>query len=211
MREAAMKLLVASTNAKKLRELRELVEGLCVEIVSPADLEHPLPEVIEDAETFAGNASKKALAYARASGLPTVADDSGLCVDALGGAPGIYSARYSGEEPAADRDEQNNAKLLRELEGVPLAERGAAFHCAIALALPDAVFRVVEARWRGEITLGPRGEGGFGYDPLFLLPELGRTSAELTAEEKGRLSHRGQATRLLVPVLEELAARARNP
>jgi len=200
-----MRLLVASTNAKKLRELRELVKALPVEIVSPADLDRPLPEVVEDAPTFAGNASKKALAYADASGLPTVADDSGICVDALGGAPGIYSARYSGEEPATDRDEQNNAKLLRELEGIPAAERGAAFHCAIALALPGEIFRVVEADWRGVIIDQPRGEGGFGYDPLFLLPALGKTSAELTSDEKGHLSHRGQAMRLLLPVLEELA------
>lgn len=199
------RLLVASTNAKKLRELRELVEGLPLEIASPADLGFDLPEVDEDAPSFEGNARKKALAYATASGLPTVADDSGICVDALGGEPGVRSARYSGEEPAADRDEQNNAKLLRALEGVEEERRGAAFHCAICLAMPDGSSQVVEARWEGRIAFAPRGEGGFGYDPLFLLPELGRTSAELSAEEKRALSHRGQAMRAIRPILEGLA------
>lgn len=200
-----MKLLVASTNAKKLKELRELVEGLPVEIVSPADLREPLPEVVEDGATFVENARKKAVAFAQASGLPAIADDSGLCVDALGGAPGIYSARYSGEEKTPDRDEQNNRKLLRALADVPAARRTAAFHCALCVAFPDGATREVEGRWEGAITFWPRGSNGFGYDPLFLLPALGRTSAELTQSEKHALSHRGRAMAAMRPILEQLA------
>lgn len=200
-----MKLLVASTNQKKLEELRKLAEGLPYEIVSPADLELTLPEVVEDAATFAGNARKKAQAFAQASGVPTIADDSGLSVDALGGAPGVHSARYSGEEPVPDRDERNNRKLLGALEEIDA--RGAAFHCAICLAEPDGAALVVEAEWRGEIVREPRGKGGFGYDPLFLIPALGRTSAELSQEEKQSHSHRGRAMRQLRPLLEELLAK----
>ncbi len=199
------KLLVASTNEKKLGELRRLVEGLDLEIVSPRDLEVALPEVVEDAPTFKGNAAKKAMAYARASGLPTVADDSGICVDALGGAPGVFSARYSGEEAAPDRDQRNNEKLLRALAGLQPSLRGAAFVCAVCLAWPDGQMEQAEGRWSGQITFAPRGHSGFGYDPLFLVPRFGRTSAELSADEKQALSHRGQAMRRLRPALEALA------
>ena len=200
-----MKLLVASTNEKKLAELRGLVEGLPLRIFSPRDLSTPLADVVEDGETFVENARKKALAFARESGLPALADDSGLCVDALGGAPGVFSARYSGEEPVPDRDQRNNAKLLRALRDVPAARRGASFRCALSLAHPDGRTQEVEGVWRGAIAFSPRGSNGFGYDPLFLLPERGVTSAELSREEKQALSHRGRAMRALRPLLEELA------
>lgn len=200
-----MKILVASTNAKKLKELRALAADLPVEVVSPAELAGALPEVVEDGATFAENARKKALAFAGAYGLPAIADDSGLCVDALDGAPGVFSARYSGEEAVPDRDRLNNEKLLQELEGIPEERRGARFVCALCLAFPDGRSEGVEARWEGRILDAPRGEGGFGYDPLFLPKGLDRSSAELRPEEKQAVSHRGQAMRLLRPLLESLS------
>jgi len=201
-----VKLLVASGNRKKLAELQALAQGLPVEVVSPADFDRPLPEVEEDGATFAENARKKALAFAGAFGVPAIADDSGLCVDALGGEPGVRSARYSGEKPVPDRDERNNAKLLRALRDVPAAQRGAAFHCALCLAFPDGRTFEVEARWEGQIAFSPRGSNGFGYDPLFLLPAWGKTSAELSPEEKARHSHRGRAMRMMRPLLERVVA-----
>jgi XTP/dITP diphosphohydrolase len=207
-----MKILVASGNQGKLRELRRLAEGLPVEVIGPGDLDALLPEVEEDGATFAENAAKKALAAAHATGLPTLADDSGICVDALGGAPGVRSARYSGDEPAADRDEQNNRKLLLALRDVPPAGRSARFVCALCLAFPDGTTHGVEGRWEGQVAFTPRGVGGFGYDPLFLLPHLGKTAAELAPEEKGRLSHRGRAMAGMRALLEGLAQEAgRSP
>ncbi|WP_373044727.1 RdgB/HAM1 family non-canonical purine NTP pyrophosphatase [Vulgatibacter sp.] len=206
-----MKLLVASGNKKKLAELQELAQGLTVEVVSPASLGKELPEVEEDGATFAANARKKALAFATAFGIPTIADDSGLCVDALGGAPGVYSARYSGEEPVPDRDARNNEKLLRALRDVPAALRGASFHCALCLAFPDGTTREVEGRWPGQVAFSPRGANGFGYDPLFLLPSQGKTSAELSTEEKHRQSHRGRAMQAMRPVLEALLGNEAGP
>jgi len=199
-----LRVLLASSNAKKLKELRELAADLPLEIVSPADLGLALPEVVEDAPTFEGNARKKALAFAQAAGLPAIADDSGICVEALGGAPGVYSARYSGEEPVPDRDERNNAKLLRELSGVAAARRGAWYQCVVCLAWPDGRTEIASGRWDGRVAFSPRGSGGFGYDPLFLVPHQGRTAAELAPEEKQALSHRGAAMRALRPVLEDL-------
>ena len=198
-----MKVVVASGNAKKLAELQGLAKGLPVEVLSPAQLGGDLPDVVEDGESFEENAEKKALAFARAYGLPAIADDSGICVDALGGAPGTRSARYSGEEDAADRDARNNAKLLRALAGVPEARRTARFVCALSLAHPDGRAHTVVGEWEGLVTFAPRGSGGFGYDPLFLIPHRGVTSAELEPEEKGRLSHRGAAMRKLRAHLEE--------
>lgn len=205
-----MKILVASGNRKKLLELQELARGLPVEVVSPADLGRELPEVVEDGATFAENARKKALAFSAAFGLPAIADDSGLCVEALGGAPGVLSARYSGEEPVPDRDRRNNEKLLLALRDVPAARRRAAFHCALCLALPNGETFEVEGRWPGQIAFSPRGSGGFGYDPLFLIPELGRTAAELAPEEKHARSHRGRAMRAMRPLLEELVRAGRS-
>ena len=204
-----MKLLVASGNAKKLAELRALlapprVRG--VEVVSPADV-GGIPDVEEDRPTFAGNAAKKARSGARASGHWTLADDSGLCVETLDGAPGVRSARFAGEP---SDDARNNAKLLRALAGRPAAERGAEFVCALALASPDGEI-VMELRGtaHGTILEAPRGTSGFGYDPLFLFdeegePGCGRAFAELTREEKSNVSHRGRALAQLADRLTEL-------
>ncbi len=188
-----MRLLVATRNAGKLREVRARVRGL--EVVS-LDEVPPQPEVEETEDTLEGNARLKALAAARGTGLWTVADDSGLFVDALGGAPGVRSARYA---PGTDADRVQ--ALLRAMERVPDGERGAAFHCVLALASPAGEVRLARGECRGEILRVTRGTNGFGYDPVFLLPELGRTMAELTLEEKGRISHRARALEALAPLL----------
>jgi XTP/dITP diphosphohydrolase len=205
-------LLFGTGNPGKLRELRRLVAGLPVRVVSPADLGRELPEVVEDGRTFEENARKKASAHARASGLHALADDSGLCVDALWGQPGIRSARWSEEEApglsGADRDRANNARLLRVLAGVFPEHRGAEYRAVVALAAPDGrVLATAKGACRGAIGASPRGEGGFGYDPLFL-PEAfpGRTMAELSPGDKDAVSHRGEAMRRLLPALAEAAA-----
>lgn len=186
-------LLVASGNKGKLREFGELLRGVVDTILSPADFPE-LPDVLEDGATFEENAIKKALSAARCTGRPVLADDSGLCVDFLGGRPGVYSARFAGEG-ATDAD--NNALLLRELAGVPAEKRGAAFHCVIALCLPDGTCRTFDGALSGVILEAPRGEGGFGYDPLFMVPEYGQTFSELPMEIKNAISHRGRAMRML--------------
>lgn len=189
-------LLVATTNAGKVRELAASLTGYTLKSLR----DFPgLPEVEEDADTFEGNALKKALAYAKATSLPALADDSGLCVDALDGRPGVLSARYAEGDDAA-----RVAKLLGELRGVEDAARGAAFVCALALAFPDGRSHLELGRCEGRITHAPRGEGGFGYDPVFLVPELDRTYAELSREEKHARSHRGRALALLLPKLPVL-------
>jgi XTP/dITP diphosphohydrolase len=205
-----VRVLLASTNPGKLRELRRLVEGTAVEVVSPADLAAPLPEVEEDGATMAENAAKKASAWARASGLHTLADDSGLCVDALHGLPGVRSARWSEQaEPGLSgraRDEANNRQLGRALEGVPEGVRGAEYRAVLALAGPGGeILATVTGTCRGQVALAPRGEGGFGYDP-WLVPDGGggRTMAELPAAEKDALSHRGEAFRRMLPHLAAL-------
>ena len=205
-----LRLLVASGNPKKLIELEALVQGLPVQLVSPRSLGAPLPEVEEDGATFEENAAKKARAFAAAAGLPCIADDSGLCVDALGGAPGVFSARYSGPQGAPGRDEANNRKLLQALLEVPPGRRGAHFTCALALAWPDGRVQTVLGRWDGAIAFSPRGAHGFGYDPLFLLPAHGATSAELPSERKNRLSHRARAMAALRPIVEALASGVRD-
>ena len=189
----APRVLFATTNAGKLRELRGLVGG-ALEVLGLADLP-PIPEPAEDADTFEENAALKAHAYAAAAGMPALADDSGLCVDALGGRPGVLSARYA---PGDDRARYE--KLLRELAGVPDPRRTAAFRCALALAQPDGRVHVEVGACTGAIAHAPRGSHGFGYDPVFQLPD-GRHLAELTPEEKGALSHRGAAFRLMRPHL----------
>jgi XTP/dITP diphosphohydrolase len=160
-------------------------------------------EIVEDADTFAGNARKKAEEVAQLSGWPTLADDSGLCVDALGGAPGVRSARYAGEPSDAAA---NCKKLIAALADVP-PPRTARFHCALAVARPGTPTVVVEEACEGEILTAPRGSGGFGYDPLFLLPELGRTMAELSLDEKNRLSHRARAMSGMAPHLRKVLQR----
>jgi XTP/dITP diphosphohydrolase len=212
-----MDLLFGTTNPGKLRELRRLVAGLHVRVLSPEELGRPLPEVEEDGATFEENAAAKALEWARFSGLHAVADDSGLCVDALGGAPGVRSARWSedvspGPLPREPRDEANNELLLVRLAGVAEPGRGAEYRAVLALAAPDGrVLASVRGVCRGRIGRARRGGGGFGYDPLFL-PDArpGATMAELTPEAKDAISHRGAAFRLLLPHLAKLAASVRS-
>lgn len=193
------RLLFATSNAGKLKELRGLV-GDAVEVVSLKDLP-PLPEPVEDAPTFEGNAAKKAREYAQATGLAALADDSGLCVDALDGRPGVLSARY-----AEGDDRARYEKLLRELADVPEAGRTASFQCALCLVTPSGEVRTEVGRCEGRILTAPRGTQGFGYDPVFFLPTLGKTMAELTSEEKARVSHRGEAFRRMRPWLAALQA-----
>ena len=207
-----MNLLFATRNPGKLRELRRLVAGLPVRVISPDDLDQAIPEVVEDGATFAANAAKKASAYARAAGMHALADDSGLCIDGLWGQPGIRSARWSEEESpglsGAGRDLANNAKLRMVMHGVLPEHRGAEYRAVVAIAGPDGtILATAEGSCRGVIGEEPRGEGGFGYDPLFL-PESasGRTMAELSPGEKDGLSHRGEALRRLVPDLRRIAA-----
>ena len=201
------RLLIATSNAKKLREFESLLAALDVELVKPADV-GGLPEVDEDQPTFAANATKKAVAAAKAKKLWALADDSGLEVDALEGAPGVLSARYAGE-PCDDA--ANNAKLLAALSKTPTAKRGARFVCALALARPDGTLALeIEGEARGRILFGPRGTNDFGYDPLFLFTEPGfpqgqRGFGELSAAEKAGISHRGRALRRLSEELRTLA------
>lgn len=188
-----MKVLLATGNRKKAAEIVAILGGEGnhgLEFASLADFPN-LPPVIEDGTTFLENARKKARAAAAATGLPTIGEDSGLEVDALGGAPGIFSARYAGER-ATDRE--NNEKLLREMRGIPQGKRGARYRCVAVLAFPDGREEVAEGACEGEIAFAPKGSGGFGYDPIFLLPS-GRMMAELSPPEKDAISHRGKALR----------------
>lgn len=180
--------LLGSTNRGKLREYREILQGLDLELIAPSDLEPVPPEPDEDAATYAENASAKARAYAAATGLSTIADDSGLEVYALRGAPGVRSRRFFGEDASV---EERNAKLLALLDGV--ADRSARFVCVTALASPDGHVDLFEGEVQGEIAESPRGGAGFGYDPVFVIAGDGRTMAELPAGEKHRISHRGLA------------------
>ncbi len=196
----APRLVFASRNPGKLIELRQLLADVDVDVVSVADLDQRIPDTVEDADTFEGNAAKKALEVSRATGLPALADDSGLAVDALDGAPGVYSARYAGE-PCDD--ENNNDKLLAALSEVADAERGARFVSVIAFAdcagnLGDEVL-LSRGECPGLILRERRGTGGFGYDPLFLVPELGKTYAELGSGTKNDLSHRARAMKAIKP------------
>lgn len=195
-----MKLLVATGNAGKLREIKRLLEGAEIDIVGLDEIENA-PDVIEDGDTFTANARKKAVEMARFSGLLTLADDSGLVVDALDGKPGVHSARYAGRQ---GDDQANNAKLLQQMESVPDEQRQAAFCCVMALAQPDGDCRTFEGRIAGLIMRGERGCDGFGYDPLFMVPEYGKTTAELPLDIKNRISHRGMALRQVIPVLKEM-------
>jgi len=182
-------LLVASGNKGKILEIGRILDGCVGRIRSSAD--YPgLPAVVEDGATFEANARKKALSAALATGVPALADDSGLVVDALDGRPGIFSARFAGEGAG---DAENNAMLLRELKGVPPEQRRAAFHCVVALCFPDGTCSTFDGELRGMILEAPRGSGGFGYDPLFLVPEYGKTLAELALDFKNGISHRGKA------------------
>jgi XTP/dITP diphosphohydrolase len=192
----SMQLVVASNNAKKRTEIAAILGALGIELVAAADT--LFIDVIEDASTFSGNARKKAEAFAAANGLPALADDSGLCVDALNGAPGVYSARFGGPD-ATDAD--SNRKLLASLEN--RSNRSAHFCCAIHLAFLDQDQSLsAEGEVHGEILTQAVGVGGFGYDPLFFCPELGKAFAECSPEEKASVSHRGRALRTLAEQLK---------
>jgi XTP/dITP diphosphohydrolase len=182
------RLLIGTGNPGKQREYRELLAGLDLDLAVPADLDPAPPEPDETGATFAENASHKARTYAAASGLRTVSDDSGLEVDALRGAPGLRSRRFFGDDASAA---ERNTKLLALLDGV--TSRGARFVCVTALATPEGRVELFDGEVRGEIALAPRGDAGFGYDPLFVIAGDGRTMAELPAHEKHRISHRGLA------------------
>lgn len=190
------KLLVATNNKGKLAEYLELLKGLPFELTWP-EKEGLELNVEETTGSYHENASRKAIMWARASGLITIADDSGLEVDALGGAPGPLSARYGGLKT----DREKYELLLREMANVPWEKRTARFRCVIALAFPDGQVYTFEGVWEGLIALEPKGEHGFGYDPVFFLPELGKTTAQLTLEEKNRISHRAKAVSKLLDFL----------
>lgn len=197
-----MELVVATRNAGKLREIRRLLESHGVSVLGLEGFPGA-PDVVEDGRTFAENAIKKAEVVAQFTGLACLADDSGLVVDALQGRPGVHSARFSGDD--AD-DRSNNRKLLDEMAAVPASRRQASFRCLMALCLPTQPPRLFEGRVNGQILEREQGDGGFGYDPLFWLPEHGCTMAELSLDTKNRISHRGQALRQLVAFLTDLAA-----
>ncbi len=197
-----MKLLVATRNVGKIRELEQLFADLPVELVG-LDAFEDVPEVVEDRDDFEGNAEKKARELARFAGLPTIADDSGIEVDALGCAPGVFSARYAGEPRD---DEANNDRVLSELEHVPDEERTARFRCALAFVDPEGPLgeraHIERGVIEGTILRERRGEGGFGYDPLFLPIGETRTTAEMPAEEKNAISHRADASRKMCEFLK---------
>lgn len=196
-----MKILVATQNKGKLKEFIEMLSDLKVEWLTLDDIGLGEMEVEETGTTFAENAIIKAQAYRQASGLLTLADDSGLVVDALGGAPGVYSARYGG--PEIKTDQGRYQKLLSELQHVPQAERTARFVCTIAIAPVDGDIQTVQGTLKGHIGYEPRGTNGFGYDPVVVLPD-GRTVAELPSAEKNAISHRGNALQLAKPILTAL-------
>jgi XTP/dITP diphosphohydrolase len=198
-----MKVVVATRNRHKVREIAALLDevGLSIELV-PIDAVAPNVELVEDQDTFEGNALAKARQAAQACGMAAIADDSGIEVDALGGAPGVRSARWAGD-PCDDT--RNNQKLLRELEGVPAERRTARYRCAAVLVDPERRKEVVRSgACEGVVLASPRGQGGFGYDPLFFLPELGRTMAEIDLGQKNRLSHRAAAFRALAVAIRDL-------
>jgi XTP/dITP diphosphohydrolase len=194
-----MKLLIATTNPGKLREMREVLAPLGYRVVGLESAGRALPEPVEDAPTFEGNARIKARAYASALGLACVAEDSGIEVDALHGAPGVHSARYAGNSGArAEQDRANNARLLQELARSGPGSRAARYVCTICVAdAGGSLLFETRATCEGVIAPEPRGQAGFGYDPLLLVPELGLTMAQISAHEKNARSHRGQATRAL--------------
>ncbi|MDQ2716694.1 MAG: XTP/dITP diphosphatase [Chloroflexota bacterium] len=182
-------LLLATTNRHKLEEYRAILSDLPFTLLSPTDIYLDL-DVEETGTTFAENAELKALAYAKASGLLSLADDSGLEIDALDGAPGVYSARFAGRDTSY---EERFRLILEKLKGLPEAQRSARFCCSIVIAEPSGYHQTAEGVIEGVIADAPRGEHGFGYDPIFLVPALGKTTAELTPEQKNRISHRGRA------------------
>lgn len=188
--------VVASHNQHKIREFARILAPLHIEIITPSQCGGEGIDPVEDGETFEANAIIKATAFAKTLQMPALADDSGICVDALGGAPGVYSARYSGGS-----DDDNNELLLKQLEGVPFEQRTARYVCVICCAYPDGSYFTVRGECEGRIGFDYRGENGFGYDPLFYF-DSGKTFAEISGEEKDLLSHRGKALRELAKCLE---------
>ncbi len=188
------KLVIASNNPGKLREFQRMLAPLGIEVLTQAQL--GIGEADEPHCTFVENALAKARHVSRESGLPALADDSGICVEALGGAPGVLSARYAGDNPKSDQ--RNNEKLLRDMQGV--TDRRAHYYCVLVLVrhADDPQPLIAEGEWHGEIFHEERGEGGFGYDPMFWLPQLGKTAAELTHDEKAQISHRAKALQVLL-------------
>ena len=197
-----MELIVATKNPGKVREIRKALKGLGLKIYSLNDFSN-VPEIEEDGKSFAENALKKARSYSKYFGMLTIADDSGLEVDSLKGLPGIYSARYAGEE-ASDR--KNNQKLLREMVRIPISKRGARFKCAIAIVAPDGEEAIVEGSCLGRIGFKEVGKKGFGYDPLFILPKYRKTMAQLPIKEKNKVSHRGKALKKLKSIITKFQA-----
>ncbi len=194
------KILIATNNKGKVKELQDLLKDTGLEILTPSDINLNL-EVEEDGTTYAENAAKKAVAFAHASGLVSLADDSGLEVDALNGAPGLYSARYHPKSGAVDSDRR--AYMLENLKDKPVPWT-AHFHASIAIAIPDNAVQIVEGNCYGEIIPEERGDNGFGYDPIFLFPELNKTMAELGLYEKNRISHRAKAVMNAIPILNKI-------
>jgi len=206
MFEKGRKILVATTNPGKIAELRAMLD-FDVEWLGLSDFSD-IAEIKEDGSTFAENARKKAIGYAKVTGLWTIADDSGLVIDALGGAPGVKSARFSGEKTINNDgtliDHRNIAKVLELLEDVPKEKRTARFVCCLCLASPEKILIETEGTLKGLITSKEIGKNGFGYDPIFFVPHLNKTVAQLTAEEKNAISHRGNAIRELKPLLDDM-------
>lgn len=191
-------IVLATTNKGKTREIKDLLKDFPLQIKNLDDF-GPIPEVIEDGKTFDDNAYKKAAFTAKVLGYPALADDSGLCVQALDGAPGVYSARYAGE---AATDQDNVQKLLAALQGQK--NRKAAFECVISISVPSGAALTYEGRCEGIITREPAGENGFGYDPLFFFPEFNRTFAQLTLAEKAQVSHRGKAFKQVAHEMDKI-------
>jgi XTP/dITP diphosphohydrolase len=189
----ARKVLLATRNRGKVREIRKLLKGLGIRIQCLHDLPEA-PEVEEDGRSFAENALKKARFYAALSGMLTISDDSGVEVEALKGQPGVYSARYAGEGAS---DQENNQKLLNQMEGIPASRRGAWFRCSMAIVSPEGKEAMAEGSCKGKIGFREAGKRGFGYDPLFIFPQYGKTMAQFTLGEKNKISHRGKALRKL--------------
>ncbi len=193
-------LIIATGNQGKVKELKKLLAHLSFDILSLKDLPN-IPKIIESGTTFKENATIKAVAVSKYTQGIIMADDSGLEVDALGGEPGVYSARYAGEDA---RDTANNAKLLEKLQGIPLFQRTARFCCTIALVIPGQEMMLVEGYCNGLIAEEPRGDGGFGYDPLFIISSYDKTFAELPLDVKNKISHRGKAMAKALLILEKL-------
>ncbi len=191
--------IIATKNKGKLREFESLLANLNVKVRSLEEFDS-IPDIIEDGETFQDNAKKKAEEICKIFNLPTIADDSGLVVDFLNGMPGIYSARFAGDDK---NDDKNNARLLELMQGIETKKRSAKFVCTIALAIPNEATIFVQEAIEGSITFEPKGLNGFGYDPLFYIPEYGKTMAEIASDVKNKISHRAKALEKLIIIINE--------